>query len=99
MGVSKDRGKTSKSSILIGFFIINHPFWGTPIFGIFPKNDEFQSCVPGRHPLNEWLTPARHFLCFAAAWHQHQHGLVQGPSDVGEGPNGKVVEEGEEYTM
>ena len=22
-----------KSSILIGFFIINHPFWGTPIFG------------------------------------------------------------------
>ena len=24
---------TSKSSILIGFFIINHPFWGTPIFG------------------------------------------------------------------
>ena len=24
---------TPKSSILIGFFIINHPFWGTPIFG------------------------------------------------------------------
>ena len=22
-----------KSSILIGFSIINHPFWGTPIFG------------------------------------------------------------------
>ena len=32
MGVSKNRG-TSKSSILIGFSIINHPFWGTPIFG------------------------------------------------------------------
>ena len=32
MGVSKNRG-TPKSSILIGFFIINHPFWGTPIFG------------------------------------------------------------------
>ena len=30
--VSKNRG-TPKSSILIGFFIINHPFWGTPIFG------------------------------------------------------------------
>ena len=27
MGVSKDRG-TPKSSILIGFSIINHPFWG-----------------------------------------------------------------------
>ena len=32
MGVSKNRG-TPKSSILIGFSIINHPFWGTPIFG------------------------------------------------------------------
>ena len=32
MGVSKNRG-TPKSSILIEFSIINHPFWGTPIFG------------------------------------------------------------------
>ena len=32
MGVSKNMG-TPKSSILIGFPIINHPFWGTPIFG------------------------------------------------------------------
>ena len=32
MGVSKNRG-TTKSSVLIGFSIINHPFWGTPIFG------------------------------------------------------------------
>ena len=32
MGVSKNTG-TPKSSILIGFSIINHPFWGTPIFG------------------------------------------------------------------
>ena len=32
MGVSKNRG-TPKSSILIGFSFINHPFWGTPIFG------------------------------------------------------------------
>jgi len=30
--VSENRG-TPKSSILIGFFIINHPFWGAPIFG------------------------------------------------------------------
>ena len=27
LGVSKNRG-TPKSSILIGFSIINHPFWG-----------------------------------------------------------------------
>ncbi len=32
MGVSKNNG-TPKSSILVGFSIINHPFWGTPIFG------------------------------------------------------------------
>ena len=32
LDVSKNRG-TPKSSILIGFSIISHPFWGTPIFG------------------------------------------------------------------
>ena len=32
MGVSKNDG-TPKSSILIEFSIINHPFWGTPILG------------------------------------------------------------------
>ena len=32
MDVSENRG-TPKSSILIGFSIINHPFWGTSIFG------------------------------------------------------------------
>ena len=34
LGVSKNRGGPPKSSILIvGFSIINHPFWCTPIFG------------------------------------------------------------------
>ena len=28
-----ENGGTPESSILIGFSIINHPFWGTPIFG------------------------------------------------------------------
>ena len=33
VGVSKNRD-TPKSSILIGFSIVNHPFWGPiPIFG------------------------------------------------------------------
>ena len=32
LGVSENNG-TPRSSILIGFSIINHPFWGTPIFG------------------------------------------------------------------
>ena len=36
MGVSKNNG-TPKSSILIGFSIINHPFWGeTPYFWKHP---------------------------------------------------------------
>ena len=32
MGVSLNGG-TPKSSILIGFSIINHPYWGTTILG------------------------------------------------------------------
>ena len=32
MGAS-EHGGTPKSSISIGISIINHPFWGTPIFG------------------------------------------------------------------
>ena len=32
MGVSENNG-IPKSSIFIGFSIMNHPFWGTPIFG------------------------------------------------------------------
>ena len=35
MGVSKNRC-IPKSSILIGFPLINHPFWGTTIFGNTP---------------------------------------------------------------
>ena len=51
MDVSKNSG-TPKSSILIGFSIINHPFWGAIIFGnthindtlniqVCPKKDDF----------------------------------------------------------
>ena len=40
MGVSKNNG-TPKSSILIEFSIINHPFWGTPIFGNSHMLDSF----------------------------------------------------------
>ena len=35
-GVSKKNG-IPKSSIVIGFSITNHPFWGTPTFGKHPK--------------------------------------------------------------
>jgi len=33
MEVCRNRGTPPKSFILIGFSIINHPFWGTPILG------------------------------------------------------------------
>ena len=33
MGVSKNMVNPPKSSILIGFSIITHPFWDTTIFG------------------------------------------------------------------
>ena len=36
IGVSKNNG-TPESSILIGFSIINHPFWGTPYFWKHPN--------------------------------------------------------------
>ena len=42
MGVSKNRG-TPKSSILIGFSIINHPFWGYPYFWKHP-HVRFREC-------------------------------------------------------
>ena len=57
MGNSEKSG-TSKSSILIGFSIINHPIWGTPIFGnihIFPisntchKSPGHSARRPGLH--------------------------------------------------
>jgi len=38
MGVSKNRG-TPKSSILIGFSLINHPFLGYPYFWKHPYGD------------------------------------------------------------
>ena len=47
MGVSKNNG-TPKSSILIGFSIINHPFWGTTIFG-------------NTHMIYEYITIATYF--------------------------------------
>ena len=53
MGVSKNSG-TPKSSILIRFSIINHPFWGTAIFGNIhmnsPKNHQGPRLWRG-----EWL--------------------------------------------
>ena len=59
MGVSKNNG-TPKSSILIGFFIINHPFWGTPIFG----NIDILLNVDRIFPVNQLEFSVKGFQCF-----------------------------------
>ena len=46
LGASKNRGGPPKSSILIGFSIISHPFWGTLIITYFWK-----------HPLQPFYQP------------------------------------------
>ena len=72
MGVSTNNG-TPKSSILIGVSIINHPFWGTPIFGnihidvgiyTLPKTNSLHLKI-GRAPKGSDCIPTIHFqvLC------------------------------------
>ena len=52
MGVSENSG-TPKSSILIGFSIIHHPFWGTPTFGNTQKGDDERPRLCGDY--NTWI--------------------------------------------
>ena len=49
MDVSENSG-TPKSSILIGFSILNHPFWGTP--NIFPNGLVQTTVCYGEDPGN-----------------------------------------------
>ena len=57
MGVSKNNG-TPKSSILIRFSIINHPFWGpTPIFGNTRINSFWARFLTINQPL--WVIRAK----------------------------------------
>ena len=48
--------KIVKSSILIGFSIISHPFWGTTIFGntLLVFNDGFLHCNSSKSPSQSW---------------------------------------------
>ena len=60
-GCFQNRGGPPKSSILIGFSIINHPFWGTPTFW---KHQFFfgdRNLIIGSRQLfslKQWGTPA-----------------------------------------
>ena len=57
MGVSENGG-TPKPSNLIGISIINHPFWGTPIFGNTHMNSSWYSMYfPGSYNPWSWSTP------------------------------------------
>ena len=87
MGVSKNNG-TPKSSIFIGFSIINHPFWGvSPYFWKHPydvrgKNmgkktvpNKQQKTAPSRFPLDPPLSDAG--LEQATVWsHQRWWAMV-----------------------
>ena len=61
---------TPKSSILIGFSIINHPFWGTPIFGNTHITDTTINHFT-KHSTSDWtggvgadfLAPGLHLCC------------------------------------
>ena len=64
VGVSKNRG-TPKSSILIGFSIINHPFWGTPIFGnthALPRTKTLKRlCLDEKYPIKRKIRKGNQF--------------------------------------
>ena len=53
MDVSENSG-TPKSSMLIRFFIINHPFWGSPIFG---KHPYLESVSVSTRPAKQKIDP------------------------------------------
>ena len=78
MGVSKNSG-TPKSSILIGFSIIYHPFWGTTIFGNTHMNliisydtaftnAEQPSDFPPEHQRETWESWSRKSPRIPRAW-------------------------------
>ncbi len=60
-GCFQKYGKTLESSILIGFSIISHPFWGTPILGNIHINICFQglALIQGQiyNPESSWNHP------------------------------------------
>ena len=61
-----------KSSILIGFSIINHPFWGTPIFGnthITIRKPSSQKKTPQSHRVTMPMTKSSVEWCSASSWY------------------------------
>ena len=47
VAVSENRGTPKSSILIVGFSIINHPFWGTTIFGnTHIRNNHLRSIKP-----------------------------------------------------
>ena len=78
MGVSKNKG-TPKSSIFIGFSIINHPFWGTPIFG----NTHIDTQTESPNFLVCMSLATRFTLRLQFFWAWHRLGLQKMPRVMG----------------
>ena len=69
MDVSENSG-TPKSSILSGFSIINHPFWGTPIFGNTHITKRLQpKKAPQSHRVTMPMTKSSVEWCSASSWY------------------------------
>ena len=84
MGVSKNRGGPPKSSILIGFSIINHPFWG--VLPLFLGQHPYNSCQLIGIPCDPHLSPtvSEFFFGFRVTrrWRcLHQPGRSSGVED------------------
>ncbi len=87
-----DYNGTPKSSILIGFSIINHPFWGpTPIFGnihIMIHQSKRKSCwkmsTTTPQPIFQYFIPNFNFThdnnhTHFSTWHSDRNGALRGP--------------------
>ncbi len=96
---TKNRG-TPKSSILKGFSIINHPIWGTPIFGNTHTGWFTQVRLMMSH---DFLTNVNHTWHIERIWRQniHREGITSPKSksqarkdccETGTGRTGKSAE-------
>ena len=74
LGVSENNG-TPKSSILIGFSIINHPFWGTPIFGNAHLEYSTNACLK-TNPPSLHVISFRPFHTFAEFFFWQVSGMI-----------------------
>ena len=89
MGVSKNND-TPKASSFRGFSIINHPFWGTPIFGntqIIGKNNQPNNRAPSPFLQLRWW-PFRAFSLWKSTLNEGDHLPLRNPNGLGSNGTG-----------